>query len=113
MAIITTISDHEFANWIANSGNYNNNFSFEGANALQQYIEQLSEDIGEDIEFDPVAWCCEYSEFADYSDAWDRYGNQTQYIEGEELAIDENIKQWLEDYTEVIEFDNGIIVRDF
>jgi hypothetical protein len=114
MAIVDTITN-DYALWEAlqKTDGYKNNFTIEGANALQAYMEELSEELGEDIEFDPIAWACEYSEFADYEDAWNRYGNQTQYIEGEELAIDDNIKLWLENNTEIIEFDGGVIVRDF
>ena len=50
-------------------------FSYEGKKALFDYLEQLSEDTGEDIEFDPIAICCEYTEYknlkelqADYND---------------------------------------------
>ena len=48
----TITDDYEFANWIRNSGSYSNNFSVQGAKALQAYLEELSEDIGENIEFD-------------------------------------------------------------
>jgi hypothetical protein len=109
----TITNDYEFAEWVKRSDSYSNNFSFEGAKALQDYLEQLSDDIGENIEFDPIAWCCEFSEYEDYADAWQQLGNGTYIIEGEELAIDDNVKLWLENNTTVIEFDGGIIVRDF
>jgi len=38
-------------------------FSYEGKRALFDYLEQLSEDTGEDIELDTVALCCEYTEY--------------------------------------------------
>lgn len=109
----TITDDYEFADWVKRSDNYKNNFSVAGAKALQEYLEQLSDDIGEDIEFDPIAWCCEYSEYEDYNDVWQQLGNGTEFIEGEELAIDDNIKLWLENNTTVIEFDGGVIVQDF
>jgi hypothetical protein len=37
-------------------------FSYEGARALFDYLEQLEEDTGESIELDVIALCCEYSE---------------------------------------------------
>ena len=41
------------------------NFSYDGLQALFDYFEQLEDDLGEQIEFDPIAICCEYSEFDD------------------------------------------------
>src|SRR5688572_5582843 len=38
------------------------NFSYEGRNALFDYIEGLEEDTGEKIELDVIGLCCEYAE---------------------------------------------------
>jgi hypothetical protein len=38
------------------------NFSYEGLQRLFEYFEQYEDDTGEQIEFDPIAICCEYSE---------------------------------------------------
>lgn len=38
------------------------NFSYEGLELLFDYLEQLGEDIGEEIELDVIAICCDYSE---------------------------------------------------
>lgn len=40
----------------------NENFSYEGKRALFDYLEQLEEDLGEKIELDIIALCCDYSE---------------------------------------------------
>ena len=39
-----------------------NNFSYEGQEVLFNYLEQLEEDIGEGIELDVIALCCDYTE---------------------------------------------------
>lgn len=39
-----------------------NCFSYEGLGVLFDYFEQYEDDTGEQIEFDPIAICCEYSE---------------------------------------------------
>lgn len=115
MSIVKTISnDYEFYEWLCKSDNYKNSFSQEGAKAVQAYYEQLSDDLGENIEFDPIAWCCEFSEYESYSDVWDNYGNGDAFVEGEELAIDDNIRLWLENNTQYIELENGnVLVREF
>ena len=38
-------------------------FSYEGLNALFEYFEELEEDMGYEIDFDPVAIRCEYTEY--------------------------------------------------
>lgn len=37
-------------------------FSYEGAKALFEYLEQYEEDTGEELELDVIALCCEYTE---------------------------------------------------
>ena len=110
----TVTDEYHFWEWLRNSDNYSNNFSLEGAKAVQEYMENYSEETGEDVEFDTIAWCVEFTEYDSLSEAWDELGNGTGFIEGEELAIDDNILLWLENNTTVISLDNGhVIVREF
>ena len=39
-----------------------NNFSYEARNVLYDYYEELEEDIGENIELDVIAICCDWTE---------------------------------------------------
>lgn len=39
------------------------NFSYDGAKALMEYLEEIANDTGEPIEYDPIAYCCEYTEY--------------------------------------------------
>jgi hypothetical protein len=48
------------------------NFSYEGQGVLFDYFEQLENDLGEQIEFDPIAICCEYAEMT-MSEIFDAY----------------------------------------
>lgn len=57
MAIKTTVSRSSFMDALRT------NFSYDGASALYDYYDELSDDLGEDIEFDPVAIRCEWSEY--------------------------------------------------
>lgn len=52
-----------------------NNFSYQGLRALFEYLEELEESTGEEIEFDIIALCCDFTEYEsveeyarDYSD---------------------------------------------
>lgn len=104
--IYKTITDsYEFANWVKNSDSYSNNFTVQGAKALQEYLEQLSDELNENIEFDPIAWCCKYSEYETAQEAYEQYGNDTL---NEREALD-----YLNNNTTVIEFDGGVIIQDF
>lgn len=106
MAIIETINDpYYFWDWVKHSGSYSNNFTLEGAKALQEYLEQYSDDIGENIEFDPVAWCCEFSEY----ESIDEYNREhdTNYDLGDS---DDPERSDLTDETTVIATDSDAIV---
>lgn len=102
----TITNDYEFAEWLKQSDSYSNNFTFKGAKALQEYLEQLSDDIGENIEFDPIAWCCEFTEFKDWQEAYEQYGDGT-------ITDKEEQKEFIYERTATYEFDGGIIVQDF
>lgn len=110
MSLIDTISEQShFWHWLqSGSGSYKDNFSYEGAVALQNYFEELSNDTGTDIEFDPVAWCVEFSEYDSLDDFNTQYwGNDKK--NGNRFTLDQ-----LQDETTVIELDNGgIIVGEF
>lgn len=97
-----TITKYQFIDWFRSSDNYRNNFSYDGLGALFDYIEELEHDIGEDIEFDPIALCCEYSEYNSFEELKDDYDD----IE----SIDD-----LYDCTQVIHIPNsdGIIIQQF
>lgn len=65
------------------SDTYKNNFSYEGKQVLFDWLEQYSEDLGEDIELDTIALCCEYDEW----DSIEQYNEQynTQYTDTSDI----------------------------
>ena len=88
------------------------NFSYEGAQALMNYLDELSEDIGENIEYDPIAFCCDFSEYAEseYESLASEYSQD--FGQGDDFDQDD-FMSWLNDNTTVIEFDGGIIIQGF
>jgi len=67
------------------------NYTTAGLRALFNYFEQLEDDMGRQIEFDPVAICCEYTEYDRIEDFWCDY-DQEDYpdidaIENETIVI--------------------------
>ena len=76
-----------------------------GAFALVEYLEQMEEDCGTSIEFDPVALRCEYSEYDTAIEAAQAYTS--------EFTTEESALEYLENNTTVINHSNGILVQDF
>jgi len=50
------------------------NFSREARRALFEYLDDMSDDIGEDIELDPIAICCEWCEYT-ADELFEQYGD--------------------------------------
>lgn len=98
--IITTTTIDDFLNWLHQSASYRNNFTDNGARALFEYLEDLSDELEGPLEFDPIAWCCEFSEYTDLKEIQEQYWDIK--------TLDD-----LRNNTQVIEFDNGIIIANF
>ena len=81
------------------------NWPIEAIEALFDYLEQLSDDIGEDIELDVVAIRCEWSEMH-IQDMWDAYSH---VFEGEGLTVEDDSDDYdkqlrvLQDHTTVLD----------
>lgn len=97
-------------------------FSYNALAAIYNYLIEYEDSTGEELEFDPIAICCD---FCEYDSAW---GAMQQYqpknmptiddsegMDLEELgeAQEEAALEWLQDNTQVIEFDGGIVVQNF
>lgn len=94
-------------------------WTYAGARALAEYLEQLEEDLGEEMEFDRVAIRCDYSEHASLQDWAEGYfsGDWKDALciepEDSEDENDEAIRDYIHDHGTLIEFDGGIIVSSF
>jgi len=75
-------------------------FSHEGKRALFDALEDLEEETGVEIDYDPIAIRCDFTEYSSIEEIKSNY----QSIE----TIDD-----LYDNTFVIEFEGGIIIQDF
>ena len=87
-----------------------NNFSYGGLETLYNYLWDLSEDIGEDMELDVIAVCCDYTE----------YDNEEELIEDYSHIIPtytdkSNCLDLLREYTTVLEIVDSpaIIIQAF
>ena len=75
----TTINFYEFRNWFEE--NRPNSFSHDGLVALFDYLEQYESDCDTEIEFDPIAFCCEYTEFNNLKDFQADYGEKYESVQ--------------------------------
>jgi phosphosulfolactate synthase (CoM biosynthesis protein A) len=93
------------------------NWSHAGARALIEYLEQIEEDTGTEIEFDAVAIRCDYSEYSSALEAALDQGFEPNPNLGEEAQSEEDKEadalSWLQDHTQVIEFSGGVIIQNF
>lgn len=92
-------------------------WSRSGARALVEYLEQLEEDCGTEIEFDAVAIRCDCSEYDSALEAAVDQGFEPLEDEPSEENNEEDREQdalnWLQRRTDVIEFPGGVIIRSF
>jgi len=71
-----------------------NNFSYEGLIALFDYLENLEDDTGVELELDVIAFCCEYTEYGNIEDFNRNYNTEyeshQQIDETSVIPIDDN-----------------------
>ena len=80
-------------------------FSYEGKKALFNYLEELSEDMGESMELDIIGICCDFTEYDSIEEFNDDYG----YSIGNVNSIED-----IEYYTIVIPINGkSFIIQDF
>ena len=76
--MIDTITKSEFRDAFNKMGR-GEQFSYKGLIALFDYFEMLEDDIGEPIELDVIAICCEYSEYDNLEDYQNQNGFSQRY----------------------------------
>lgn len=78
-----------------------NNFSYEALEAMYEYFDDLSEDIGQPFELDVIAICCEFTEYENLEEVQGNYWDIK--------SLDD-----LRDHTSVIQLSSGgLVIQDF
>lgn len=87
------------------SGTYKNKFSYKGLQALFEYFENLENEVEEDVDFDMIAICCEYTEYKNFDEFKENYSARPEFKTIEDL----------QEFTWVImiEGEEGFIIQDF
>ena len=89
-----------------------NNFSYEGLEVLFDWFEDLEIMDGQEIEFDPIAFCCDYSEES-IEQIIRNYSIDCDDIEDDE--IDGHVLDYLNNHTIVLGvcLDGSIVYQNF
>ena len=97
------------------------NFSYNGLDALFEYLEELSIDCGDSIELDVIGLCCDYSELS-ITELWNDYEYLFKDLSRDDFETDDELNEamldTLRDNTSVIEVEhheegNTYIVESF
>ena len=84
-------------------------FSSHALRALFEHLERLEEDTDTELELDPIALCCEWSEYPSALAAATDYG----FIDGVD-SKDEDPIEWLSNRTDCVRvWENGVLIRNF
>lgn len=101
--MINTLTEFEFIDGFKNRSD---NFSYDGLKALFKYYEELEADTDQRIEFDPIAICCDWTEYKDLDEFNENYHGTT-------LSDDYDLIT-LRNYTQVITVgEDKLIVQNF
>lgn len=115
-----TVTKSQFIDAFENKGR-GGSFSYAGFSALFDYLEELEDDCGTEIELDPVAFDCEYAEYTNLASFRDDYFADTKQAreelnadeDTEEDELDELTREYIHDNGQLIEFEGGLIVSNF
>jgi hypothetical protein len=104
-----TINANEFVQQFE-AHNRADNFTSDALYALFDCLEQLEWDMGEEIELDVIAICCEYSEYC-FSNA---QGDWSHLLDLDDWSDNDELLEALREHTTVVEVDNETyVIQDF
>jgi len=63
-----TVTEHTFTDEMIKHG-----FSYEGTKALFEHLSMFEEDCDQELEFDPIAFRCEYDEYKNLEEVKENY----------------------------------------
>ena len=120
---ITANADH-VVQLAVNYGRLDQFGGYKGWRMLAEAMDQLSDDIGEDIEVDIIAWCCDFTHAASADEAfWDlqhSYGWDIEDDDWDSMDDDwdsmddeaklEAIKEFLQENTSLVVCESNCII---
>ena len=102
-----TVSEFQFVDSFRHAGQ-ESQFSVAARRALFEYLEELEDSCGTEFELDPVGICCEWREYPSALEAAEDYGFKDGIDSKDEAPL-----EWLQNRTQVVEFEGGIVIQCF
>ena len=94
-----TINEYDFTRAFQESDSRKNQFSHDALKAIFAYYEELEESTGEEIEFDLVGVCCDWTEYETALEIIEQYSPEVK------LSTEAEALEWLQERTTVLSFD--------
>ena len=102
-----TVTEYQFIESFRHAGR-ETQFSVPARRALFAHLEDYEKETCFELELDPIAVCCDFAEYPTALSAAQAYG----FKDGID-SKDETPLEWLQNRTQVIEFDGGIVIQQF
>lgn len=102
-----TVTEYMFVDSFRHAGR-ESQFSIPARRALFEYLEDFENSTGTELELDPIAVCCDFAEYPSALEAAKSYGYRDGIDSKEESAL-----EWLQNRTQVVEFDGGLVIQCF
>jgi hypothetical protein len=103
----TIVSEFQFVDSFRHAGR-EAQFTVNARRALFAHLEDYEDSTGEELTLDPIAVCCDFAEYPSALAASEAYGFKDGIDSKEESAL-----EWLQNRTQVVEFDGGIVIQQF
>lgn len=103
--LVNRVTESDFIRAFEDRGR-ENQFSNEALEAIYEYLDDLSEDIGEPIELDVIAICCEFSEIT-FDEVLEEQGE-----DDEDDALDEFERQLEKDHGWVARLSDSFVYQE-
>ena len=107
MAIVQTLTKSSFVDAFKQSYR-KDQFSYEALGAIFDYLEEYSDSTGENVEFDIVAICCDWSEMT-WQEIAQSYDVDLSQCTDDDERIDV-VKDFLSEETQFVELSDGNFV---
>jgi hypothetical protein len=107
MAIVQTLDKYSFVRAFEESSR-KDQFSSEALEAIFEYMEEYSDSTGENVEFDIVGICCEWTEMP-WQEVVQSYGLDLSHCETDDERIDA-VEEYLQDETQSVRLSDDSFV---
>jgi hypothetical protein len=105
----TTVSEFQFVESFRLCGR-ETQFTVPARRALFDHFENIEQWTDTEFTLDPIGICCEWAEYSSAKEAAGAYGFEWKNTV---LTREEASLEWLQDHTQVIPFEGGLVIQQF